>query len=295
MFALFVCTLISSCSSNYIRFFRDAAFNPPQVEELKNLTGERIDLYSIEVGEGAKEVIFFVSGSGCASLSYFMRWYFSGMKGAWKIYAVQKAGVSQSSAGVSCTRAFHDQYDFETLKARNDAALQFVAQRHGKVSLVGVSEGGQIAGELAQDNPSVKALVLIGTGGLPFRKAGLILDSKNHTDTFRNAFEAVEADPVSMTKKTLGWPRRYWSFLLDRDPLPVYLSLKLPILAVFGELDQSVPLESMLFMKNAFEQANKTNLEVRVVPDASHTLVANGTDQKPLIMAVVSEFLRNRH
>jgi hypothetical protein len=87
--------VVSSCTT--VTHIADASLLPPQVEVILSKSGQPIELYSLNIGEGPTRALFFVSGSGCASLSFFMRSYFTGLTGSWKIYAVQKEGTSRSA------------------------------------------------------------------------------------------------------------------------------------------------------------------------------------------------------
>lgn len=282
---------VAGCMSSYATFLADAATNPPRIETIHSTSGTDIELYSIEVGPEPRRALFFVSGSGCASLAYFMRSYFQGLTGSWTIYAAQKAGVSQSDMGMSCSRAFAENSYFEGMKDRNAVALQEVIRRHGEVAgLIGVSEGGSIAAELARANPTVRRLAIIGSGGVPFRQLGQMIDAQEGSSAFARAFAEVAADPSSTTKRVLGYSHRYWSSVIDRDPAPVYLSLTIPILMVFGEQDKSVPIDSARLLEARFRELGKKNFQLVTVPGANHVLVAGSTNRKPEIMGQIGTF-----
>ncbi|ABD87590.1 alpha/beta fold hydrolase [Rhodopseudomonas palustris] len=287
--------VLSGCAARYASFVSDAALNPPGVEAIGSPRGDTIDLYSIEIGPPPRSAIFFVSGSGCASLSYFLRSYLTGLTGSWQVYAAQKAGVPRSSPGLSCSDEFNDNYNFETLKERNAVALDEVIRRHGEVAgILGVSEGGQIAAELAQANPAVRHLAVIGSGGLSFRELARVLDARKGTDTFQQAFAEVDADPANTRKSVLGYPHRYWSSVLDRSPAPTYLALKIPVLMIFGERDENVPVESARMLEERFRATRAKNFRLVVVPGADHVLLQDGVDRKPDIMTLISAFFRDR-
>jgi pimeloyl-ACP methyl ester carboxylesterase len=283
----------SGCATHYATFLADASFNTPTIETIRTSSGDDIDLYSIEVGPAPRRALFFASGSGCASLSYYMRSYFTGLTGSWKIYAAQKAGVARSDTGFFCGQKFEERYNYEVLEAQNGTALDEVIRRHGEVAgLIGVSEGGDIAAELTKTRPNVPRLVIIGSGGLPFRALAPILDARRDDHLFEHAFTDVDADPGSVTKSVLGYPYRYWSSVLKMDPVPIYLSLNIPILMIFGERDQSVPVASARVLDERFRAAKKDNFHLLVVPGASHGLTEGAVDHKPEIMTVIAAFLQ---
>ena len=293
---LFLClaTLTTGCTS--LRYASEAHDNPPFIEQISVAPSETIDLYSIEIGPEPRDTLFFVSGSGCASLYYFIRPYFNGLAGSWKIYSAQKFGINKSDKGIFCDDSFKENYTYDRIMERNKLALEEVLLRHGKVTgVIGVSEGGQVAAELSQGNTNVCSLVVIGDGGLTFRAAAKILDDRHGKNNFSKAFTQVDSDPTTIKKSVFGYTHRYWSSFLDRDPTPVYLSISQPIFLIHGERDDSVPVESSKYVEDRFKEAQKNNLNLLIVPDANHVLKQNGVDKKPEIMSKISEFfLQNK-
>ena len=67
---------------------------------------------------------------------------------------------------------------------------------------------------------------------------------------------------------------------MDLDPLPEYLSLKMPILVGIGEKDESVPVASALALREAFQRSGRRNLTLRVYNGADHTLMAGATNYR---------------
>jgi len=287
----FSVTSVSGCTA--LKYVAEARVNPPLNELVSPSSGEVIDLYSVETGSGPHDVLFFVSGSGCASLYYFLRPYFNGLTGSWKIYAAQKYGVDKTDKGIFCNDEFKGSYNYDILLERNRLALEKVVQQHGTIlGVIGVSEGGQIAAKLTQDNQNVCNLVVIGDGGLSFRASAKILDDRQEKNVFSQAFSRVDRDPHSVSKSVLGYTHKYWTSFLDRDPGPIYLSITQPIFIIHGERDDSVPVESARIVEEQFEMAKKENLNLLIVPDANHTLKQNGVDKKPEIMGLISDFLQ---
>lgn len=255
--------------------------------------GDDFALYSLDIGPEPRTAVFFVTGSGCASLSYYLKSYFKGLVGSWRVYAVQKTGVGAHDMGLLCSQEFYDHYNFENLKLRNELALAAVLRRHGEVAgVIGVSEGGQIAAELMHSNKMVCALVVIGSGGLPFRSAGAILDARHGKNTFAEAFARVSTAPHSTSQKVLGFPNKYWATFIDRDPASAYLSLDRPVLMIFGGRDEAVPIESARWLDNRFRTMGKTNFSLLEFPEADHILKQQGVDRRPEAMNIVASFFQ---
>lgn len=285
--------IISASGCSAMKYVIEAHIDPPSSELVSTSSGEMMDLYSVDTGSEPRDILFFVSGSGCISLNYFLRSYFNGLTGSWRIYAAQKSGVGANDKGIFCNDEFKDNANYDRLMERNRLALEKVVQWHGPVlGVVGVSEGGLIAAKLAQANRNVCNLVVIGDGGLSFRASAKILDDRQGKNIFSRAFSEVDRDPHSVSKSVLGHTHKYWSSFLDLDPAPVYLSITQPIFVIHGERDDSVPVESAKFMGKLFKEAKKDNLEIFIVPDGSHALKQNGVDKRPEIMGLISDFLQ---
>jgi pimeloyl-ACP methyl ester carboxylesterase len=285
---LFLTLVLSGCASTYGAFIADAAFDPPDVEIVQAASGEALQLYHVDTEPDPKGAMFFVGGSGCASLRYFLRQYFAALPGSWRIFAVQKAGVDPFSTGFGCSREFEAHATLPEIFRRNREALDIVISRRGKIdALFGVSEGGGLAVALAAENPNIPRLVVVGSGGLTMREdLGFLArrtDFPIGTVELQSKFADIASDPQSEEKRLLGLPYLYWSSSLDRDPMPFYLRVSQPTRVFFGEKDQSVPVESAHALRDRLKAAHRTNIEVEIVEGASHTLVRDGKDLKPEI------------
>lgn len=293
-----LCFALSGCAGSYPAYVADAVVDPPSVELVREPSGETLEIYQIDTQPAPKRTIFFVSGSGCASLRYYLRSYFSRLPGSWRVFALQKSGVDPFTTGLAgCSRRFDERNTLPQIWVRNRDALRWVVARRGKVDAVmGVSEGGALAAALAAESKDVERLVVIGSGGMTTREGLGILARKGgflaSAEQLRSGLEAVDADPRSTEKRFLGLPHLYWSSTLDRDPIPIYLRVSQPSFVFFGEKDQSVPVESAYLLRDRLAAAGKSNIKVEIVGGASHTLVRDGVDLKPEIFSRVGEWLR---
>ena len=292
---LLVSGALAGCATTYGSMLIDGLLDPPAVIQHRGSAGETNDIYWIDTAPDPRSAIFFVQGSGCHSLGFFMRSYFAGLSGTYRIYATQKPGVGRTSAGLVCSDAYLDWNSFPQIVAHNREALRVVMARHGGslAAVIGVSEGGTVAAQLAAENPQIRRLVVIGSGGLPFRKAAQLLAAKRGEppSSIDAAFARIAADPDNARATVYGMTHRYWSTLLDVDPTPTFLKLKQPTLLVMGELDQSVPIESAVHLRNEMAAAKRSNFALEVVPGASHLLVRDGVDQKPAVMRRIGVWL----
>lgn len=284
---------LSGCVTNYAGFIAEAAIDPPATEVIRSASGEQLELYHVDTHANPKGTIFFVSGSGCVSLRYFFRWYFAKLPGSWRIYALQKKGVDPWSTGIGCSREFETHATATEIFVRNREALRWVTSQRGQVDAVfGVSEGGGFAAELAAENPSIRHLVVIGSGGLTLREDLRILGRKlGKLEDLESGLAAIAADPESLEKRFLGLPHRYLSSVLDLDPIPVYLRVSQPAYVILGEKDEAVPVESAYALRDRLNAARRTNVTVEIVDGASHALMREGVDLKPIIMGKIGAWL----
>ena len=283
----------AGCADSNVGFVSDALFDPPEIVTVEDADAAPLEIYSFDTAPDPQRAIFFVSGSGCASLRFFLRGYFSGLTGAYRVYSLQKAGVGPFETGATCTPAFYDDDTSGELLRRNAKALRWVEARFpGNVAaLVGVSEGAELAAALAADDPKVGKLVVMGGGGLTFREDLRILAERRGQIAELNAgLASVAADPTSTSPRFLGLTNRYLASFLDVDPLPVYARVTQPILSVAGEKDESVPIESIQRLADALKARPGRNV-VEVIPGASHTFRRAGSDLKPAVMGRLSRWL----
>jgi len=238
--------------------------------------------------------LFFIPGSGCASLRYYLRAYLAALPKSVQVYALQKRHVDDREMGIGvCDTDFasedvfpqwvYDQTDF-VRQISKQASLQ------GKpVVVLGVSEGGNTAAAVAASVPEVTHLAIIGSGGMTqIDELRLLFDRNYPGHQLDRAFAAVAADPDSTVQRVYGQTFRYWSSVAHVDPMRYYNHIDIPILLGIGERDTSTPVESAYLLRDRFAALGKSNLELLVYPDADHTLVdvRRGVSYRP-------EFLRH--
>ena len=82
---------------------------------------------------------------------------------------------------------------------------------------------------------------------------------------------------------------------MDIDPLPDFLKLNIPIIVGMGEKDESVPVESALFLDAKFKEAGKNNFTLKVYPESDHRLNGNGASHRSEFFAELSRLLQPTH
>lgn len=302
---LIIVTALSACSiATPIRYAAESALDPPEHPPIGAPDGTDLMLYSVAIGEGAAsdrpKRMLFVSGSGCTSLKHFLRPYLQPLRTPYRVYAVQKPGVADGDLGLACGDAFHAADTLPAILMRQRAVFDWLKRGgdggNGPITLFGVSEGGGIAVALAAEaGPAVvDRVVVIGSGGLTLRRSLQILASQDLLAVDFDALSAkVASDPHSVAKRRFGHAHTYWSSMLDADPLPAYLRLRVPALVLFGEKDRSVPVEAAWHLKEAMRAAGQTNVTVQTVTGADHALRRDGKDLKPSLFRGVSDWLKD--
>ena len=236
--------------------------------------------YSFVLGDANKSdtFIFFYGASGCPSWKSVMPDYVKGISVNARIFVLNKRFVNDRSMGLfPCGQDFH--LTNNPLQWVNDylAFIEYqvslVRPKPKNVVLVGVSEGAIPATRVAGISPLITHLAIIGSGGYSMRKSLNVLKEKGSISfNVESGWQKVITDPESVEKYWYGNPYRWWRDVMDLEPLPDYLKLDIPILLGIGENDESVPVESALFLKAKFKQLSKENLKVIVYSHSDHRL-----------------------
>jgi len=272
----------------------------PVANQFRYSDGGSAVFYSFTIGDNPRPdtAVFFYGGSGCPSWKYVMPGYTAGLDLPAQVYVLNKRFVGDRNTGMfGCGEEFHltnnpEQWvsDYaEFIRAQ----LGFFKERPKRILLVGVSEGGEVAARVAGIVPEVTHLGIIGSGGYPLRRSLATLKDKGviRADV-ETGWRDIETDPHSVDKSWYGNRYRWWSDIMDIDPLPFYLKLNIPIIIGFGERDESIPVESARYIEKKFREANKINLTLKVYQEADHRLQGNGVDHRRDFFGEVSRQLR---
>lgn len=157
-------------------------------------------------------MIFFYGVTGCPSWKSVMPGYVSGLTISAHVFVLNKRFVPDRSTGLfDCGNDFY-------LSNNPD---QWVADSLGFITT-----------QVRSATPKPENVVFVGVsaGALPATK--------------------IAADPRSIEKDWYGNPCRWWADIVDIDTLPDFLQLTIPILIGTGWQDESVPVESVLFLES---------------------------------------------
>jgi pimeloyl-ACP methyl ester carboxylesterase len=227
--------------------------------------------------------------------------YISGLTVNARVFVLNKRFVPDRSTGLfDCGRDFHlannpnqwvaDYSDFIATQ------VSPILPKPKNVVLVGVSEGALPATRVAGLSPAITHLAIIGSGGYSMRKSLTTLRQRGAIQfDVDSGWEKIAADPRSIEDNWYGNVFRWWSDIMDIDPLPHFLKLNIPILLGIGEKDESVPVESARFLEAKFKEAGKDNLIVRVYPGSNHRLSGNGVSHRSEFFAEVGRLLQPTH
>ena len=259
--------------------------------------------YSFTVGNASQPdtAVFFYGATGCPSWKSVMPGYVNGLTVSAHVFVLNKRFVPDRSIGLlDCGREFHlannpDQWvaDYSEFIA---AQLGINAPKFKNVVLVGVSEGALPTTKVAGLSPAITHLAIIGSGGDSMRKSlATLMQSGAILFDVESGWKKISADPRSIEKDWYGNPYRWWSDVMDLDPLPDFLKLNIPIIVGIGEKDESVPVESALFLESKFKEAGKNNLILKVYPESDHRLDGNGISHRNEFFAELSRLLQQTH
>jgi predicted esterase len=251
----------------------------PQIFTFK--AGGNAIFYHFELGSPTENsaVVFFVSGSGCASVRDRFSRYFNPIKHQFDahVFVLQKRGIEENSNGNNCPTDFiHTDYFDQTVAdqvAFIDHHLESRVVSPRAVVLMGASEGAVVAAKIASTNTRITHLALIGSGGQTVRK-NLQLLSKNvwYMRNVETQLSNIEKEPNREDLSVWGHSYKYWSSLLDVDIGSLLMSLDIPIVLAMGEKDESVPIETAHELQKKFSEKGKSNLYFYSFPDSDHRL-----------------------
>jgi predicted esterase len=238
--------------------------------------------YRLQLGnENSSDVaIFFISGSGCASVKHRLSPFFEPIRGKVNatVFALQKRAIDEENrTGRACGVAFHktDHIGQSVADQREfiDTQLAKFSAKPKAVVLLGASEGAFVATKIANADRRITHLALIGGGGTTMRENLKVLSRS--TWYLRNPekrFAEIAADPNNTDAQVWGHSYKYWTSLLDIDIGNELIQLNIPIVAAMGEKDEAVPVDAARRLQTAFERAGKKNLVLLIYPNANHRL-----------------------
>jgi pimeloyl-ACP methyl ester carboxylesterase len=258
---------------------------------------------AIEPRAQSYPVALYLTGSGCHSVIHAEPYLQALADAGYGVVAPEKRGIAIHADGSSdCTPEFLATNDRQQRIADTELVLSRVRARlsgwDGRLVVIGASEGGQIAPEIATRHAEAAALIIIGSGGRDQATDMKDLAAKRGEDpkALDTTFAAIEADPVA-TKTWAGKDNTYkrWASYLRYRPMDSLVQLKVPIFVAQGGNDGSSPVESAVAIDEEFARLGKTNLKLRIFAGLGHNFAdVQGRDHFREVGAEMLDWLREK-
>ena len=237
-------------------------------------------------GDGPHPAVVFVHGAGRHTRKGHREIgsYFAGQGIAALIY--DKRGTGDS------TGVYESRKPYTNLTDDALSAVALLKQRpeidESQIGIWGLSQGAYISAAAASRSEDIKFVIAAGASVCDgsffyycdnlFRKYGLsdkLRDIAAKAHFARWDFGEILSHGFSLTSFT---PRTYPT--PDQYLHPSWSHVNQPVLALWGDLDQNVPVgESVAGMKNSLAHANNERWTMVVLPEANHDLGISGTGE----------------
>jgi dipeptidyl aminopeptidase/acylaminoacyl peptidase len=154
--------------------------------------------------------------------------------------------------------------------------------RADRLGVLGHSEGALIAPMVADQEPSLRAIVLLagiaqpGRGALYFQLKNQVEHNARLTAEMRDAQIAEIDKRIDAMMAADPWMK----FFLTYDPGPTMRRLKTPVLILTGSRDQQAVPEQVALQEAAFKEGGNKDVTARVLPNVNHLFVQD-TDGFP--------------
>lgn len=228
-----------------------------------------------------RQLLFVLPGSGCRSMGRWLPDYFTGLEGeagAIRVFILHKRHIAPDADGRQCSEAFiradhpsrwlADQLEFITQQLAQAGPLQ-------RVLLLGISEGAELAPQLAQRIPAVTHVALLSHSGqapleLYRELAHSYPDMQQGWLALQQALATAPADPDAARLHGRSW--RYWAEAAASRQSQDLLASNLPLLLALGQADPLIPPQAAAQLQQRFAAAGKQNLTLLEYPQADHGL-----------------------
>ena len=156
------------------------------------------------------------------------------------------------------------------------ATISHLIPKNAKIYLVGYSEGAYLAPQIAERDPRVVALALIGGGTRGWLKEELSRPLPvSQKRQIRREVEKILSRPGS-NQKWQGFSYATWNSFRGDQTLSALKRLKLPTLAILGERDRAIDLDTTL--KDLRLLSRTQPLQIETLPGCGHTFSGHWAD-----------------
>jgi len=223
--------------------------------------------------------VVFVHGAGRQTRESYLELgeYFASQGIAALIY--DKRGTGQSGG------AYESYEPYENLVNDALSAVAFLKQRReiaaSQIGIWGLSQGAEISAAVTSRSKDIRFIIVVGAAvadGMMFYYRDNLFRRYGLSDTLRDVAEKAYLGQQSLPHNSQDGfdlssfaPRSYPP--PDQYVHPAWSHVNQPVLAMWGQLDQHVPVgESVAGLKNSLAQANNENWTIIILPRANHDL-----------------------
>lgn len=224
--------------------------------------------------------VVFVHGAGRQTRESYRELgeYFASQGIAALIYDKRGAGKSGGT--------YESRWPYENLVNDTLSAVRFLKQRGeispSQIGIWGLSQGAEIGAIAASRSEDIRFIITVGAsvadGMMFYYRDNLFRTYGLSSDTLRDVAEKAHLAQYSLPHiwqegplVTSFVPRSYPP--PDEYVHPAWSHVKQPVLAMWGQLDQHVPVgESVAGLKNSLARVNNENWTIVVLPRANHDL-----------------------
>lgn len=225
--------------------------------------------------ESPQAWMFYLVGSEPVSILDSMAQYAELIAQGFVVVLVQPRGVS---ADGTIDRKIFRQYETRGRRVADQHSVlaAYVGGAAGaKVLLVGSSQSGVVASEVAADNGLVTHLLMMASGGGWNQAEEMthhVQRGQGPVPTVQDLnaqFDLIRASPASDTM-WLGHPYRMWSSYLWYRPLDSLKKRSIPMFLAQGTEDRATPVESARVLRDEFARLGLGNLTYAEYPGLDH-------------------------
>ncbi len=262
-----------------------------RVPEMQSIRVTRLDGTEIQVGVSYPSlerfpVLLFIQGSGCASERASFAALTQEKRRNVALLYIEKSGIKDHQG--TCPQNFlhHNTIDSRIMDVlRVIQVLRNDPRWNRELYVIGLSEGGLLAGLTAAFVPEVKRVAILSFGGgltmgewwpnLTYKARLIETGSVEQAEVERKEtlrkFASARLNP-SFEETFYGAANTsaWWASIIDIRLQHALLDVSVPIAIYHGELDEFAPVEGARKLEQAFRDAGKTNLHYFELAGLNH-------------------------
>ena len=269
-----MCVFTVGCSYNFDVGIKKQTIVNPQGDSLVFYIGRR------ENSEPGNKLLVMIQGSGRESIQRRFGWGIEGAALGYDILYMEKYAYNDSQKFIMTDCRERRVKDIEEV-------LQYVRDSvyHNNLKEMLVfsdSEGGAISPAIANKIDAIKRMIIISNGGLngpekirlvfekekrSNKKGYLLLSGIDTKEKLDSLLLDIKENPTT-DKMFLGSTYKYWKSYIYYDVDSDFDKLKIPVIDIVGENDMSIPVESVLQLKEKYK--DRHNFSFHVIPGVDH-------------------------